>query len=575
MPPPTSTLYPAELEVALRAVHLSSLLTKDHFLRHRQSRSQSQQNDATGEGEGVSAQTKSDASEVTVADFASQAVIISAIHAAFPADVFIAEESAEMLRGSGTGLGSTAPSSSEVLRGKVWDLVCRARTLAREHDNHFGDTIKLPTDIYEMMDIIDLGQAGGGGVDDSAHKNGTGGSTITDGSSGSSRSGNTNEKHSSSEPQQASLTPRRTWVLDPIDGTKTYIRGQQYVVCLCLVEDGEQKLCVFGCPNLKLGTGDGDGEEEEKAQENASWSGSGSASRVRRTGRVRVEEGLVDLRRDGGWLIGSAKNEGVWLARIARPSVAVMLQDFLGEEKDADADEDAEGGVEGGGHDYNEERENGNENQALSSTVPASTPTTTMNTPDTSHPQDEESPDAASPPPRLKVPLQFTDSTPSPHVSPKLHRRIFQHFAAPTGTSNPPLDIWSMQLKYVLMTLRAAHADALIRVPPSPTYHAAVWDHAGGQLLLMESGGVLSDALGRPFLLDGRARKLVANWGVCSVRGGAFWAEEGQVVGGGGEGRRGRVRRVRVDGKTVHAGLLRRVSEEIRRREEGGGNCYE
>ncbi len=42
----------------------------------------------------------------------------------------------------------------------------------------------------------------------------------------------------------------RFWTLDPIDGTKGFLRGDQYAVALALVEDGEVVLGVLGCPNL-------------------------------------------------------------------------------------------------------------------------------------------------------------------------------------------------------------------------------------------------------------------------------------------------------------------------------------
>lgn len=43
----------------------------------------------------------------------------------------------------------------------------------------------------------------------------------------------------------------RYWVMDPIDGTKGFLRGDQYAVALALIEDGEILLGVLGCPNLK------------------------------------------------------------------------------------------------------------------------------------------------------------------------------------------------------------------------------------------------------------------------------------------------------------------------------------
>ena len=45
-------------------------------------------------------------------------------------------------------------------------------------------------------------------------------------------------------------TPGRYWVLDPIDGTKGFLRGQQYAMALALVDRGEVVLGVLGCPNL-------------------------------------------------------------------------------------------------------------------------------------------------------------------------------------------------------------------------------------------------------------------------------------------------------------------------------------
>ena len=40
------------------------------------------------------------------------------------------------------------------------------------------------------------------------------------------------------------------WVLDPIDGTKGFLRKQQYAIALGLVENGNVTLGVLGCPNL-------------------------------------------------------------------------------------------------------------------------------------------------------------------------------------------------------------------------------------------------------------------------------------------------------------------------------------
>lgn len=40
------------------------------------------------------------------------------------------------------------------------------------------------------------------------------------------------------------------WALDPIDGTKGFLRGQQYAIALGLIENGKVVMGVMGCPNL-------------------------------------------------------------------------------------------------------------------------------------------------------------------------------------------------------------------------------------------------------------------------------------------------------------------------------------
>ncbi|KAF3453631.1 hypothetical protein FNV43_RR04072 [Rhamnella rubrinervis] len=41
----------------------------------------------------------------------------------------------------------------------------------------------------------------------------------------------------------------RHWVLDPVDGTLGFVRGDQYAVALALIEDGKVVVGVLGCPN--------------------------------------------------------------------------------------------------------------------------------------------------------------------------------------------------------------------------------------------------------------------------------------------------------------------------------------
>ncbi|MCA9751587.1 MAG: 3'(2'),5'-bisphosphate nucleotidase [Gemmatimonadetes bacterium] len=52
----------------------------------------------------------------------------------------------------------------------------------------------------------------------------------------------------------------RYWTLDPIDGTKGFVRGDQYAVALALVEGGDLKVGVLACPYLPVDPEDPDGE---------------------------------------------------------------------------------------------------------------------------------------------------------------------------------------------------------------------------------------------------------------------------------------------------------------------------
>lgn len=45
------------------------------------------------------------------------------------------------------------------------------------------------------------------------------------------------------------------WTLDPIDGTKGFLRGEQFAIALALVQGGQVRLGILGCPNLPPATG--------------------------------------------------------------------------------------------------------------------------------------------------------------------------------------------------------------------------------------------------------------------------------------------------------------------------------
>jgi len=47
-------------------------------------------------------------------------------------------------------------------------------------------------------------------------------------------------------------TTSRFWVIDPVDGTKGFLRRMQYVTALALIIDSQVVLSVLGCPNVSL-----------------------------------------------------------------------------------------------------------------------------------------------------------------------------------------------------------------------------------------------------------------------------------------------------------------------------------
>lgn len=50
----------------------------------------------------------------------------------------------------------------------------------------------------------------------------------------------------------------RYWTLDPIDGTKGFLRKQQFAVSLALIIDGEIQVAALACPNLDIPGGSDD-----------------------------------------------------------------------------------------------------------------------------------------------------------------------------------------------------------------------------------------------------------------------------------------------------------------------------
>ncbi|GAB4848248.1 hypothetical protein Ancab_002915 [Ancistrocladus abbreviatus] len=136
-------------------------------------------------------QSKLDKSPVTVADYGSQAVVSFILEHELPAGPFslVAEEDSADLRGD---------DAREIL-DHITQLV--NDTLATE--------VTSPLSAESVLATIDSGRSEGG-------------------------------------------SRGRHWVLDPIDGTKGFLRGDQYAIALALLDEGKVVLGVLACPNLPL-----------------------------------------------------------------------------------------------------------------------------------------------------------------------------------------------------------------------------------------------------------------------------------------------------------------------------------
>jgi len=148
------------LSIALQAVASASLIC-------RQIQSQLVSEDSI---------TKKDRSPVTIADYASQALICNTLYKHFPGIPVVGEEDS----------GSLRQPENRILLEKIKNFL-------------------TDWDDEQILKAIDLGN---GEADD------------------------------------------LFWTLDPIDGTKGFLRGEQYAVALALIEKGEIILGVLGCPNL-------------------------------------------------------------------------------------------------------------------------------------------------------------------------------------------------------------------------------------------------------------------------------------------------------------------------------------
>lgn len=150
------------------------------------------------------ATTKSDHSPVTVADYGAQAIVCRAIQEEFPHDPVVAEEDATAF------LLNTTNNNSSAMLDEVTHYV--QDTLAKNNDSQDAKIITST----QVTHWIDRGNSTG--------------------------------------------SCDRFWTLDPIDGTKGFLRRDnhhqnmtgQYAVALSLIEGGDVKVGVLACPAFRV-----------------------------------------------------------------------------------------------------------------------------------------------------------------------------------------------------------------------------------------------------------------------------------------------------------------------------------
>lgn len=136
----------------------------------------------------ASGMIKADNSVVTIGDFAAQAVVARSLRRLLGPVSLVGEESSAYLR-----------------RAENRALLDAAVRAVRES----GAWPDATAD--ELLDAIDLGRPDGEGP-----------------------------------------LPRSFWTLDPIDGTKGFLKGRQYAVCLARIDAGKATVSALACPNLSL-----------------------------------------------------------------------------------------------------------------------------------------------------------------------------------------------------------------------------------------------------------------------------------------------------------------------------------
>ncbi|KAH9813159.1 hypothetical protein DFH28DRAFT_1030360, partial [Melampsora americana] len=163
--------------------------------------------------------TKSDRSPVTIADYGSQAIINCLISKHFPNDKIIGEEEIKELQ-TGGGVDGADQGSNQKLK-EIEELINESLltdlSLLEDQSIWNQDDIPKRLNQSEILNYINL----------SSHP-------------------------AAKETEKGENNGDRFWTLDPIDGTKGFLRSDQYSICLSLIINQKVTLSFISAPNLSI-----------------------------------------------------------------------------------------------------------------------------------------------------------------------------------------------------------------------------------------------------------------------------------------------------------------------------------
>ncbi len=364
--------------------------------------------------------TKGDESPVTIADFAAQAVIARHLTSLRAlAGGLVGEESAEFLKN---------PDHA----GHLHACVAALRESGAWTDCTPG----------EVIDAVDLGAADAAPL----------------------------------------ATPTGGWTLDPVDGTKGFLRNQQYCVSLAFIQNGRPVLGVLGCPNLSI-----DPDFPVDASDT--------------TGSIYVACASDHPRQEAwgrGWASADAGDKptqpawsGSWGAALNAPDLTLHSAGPSSAWRRLTCTGELQRRNERAGSCSHESHADDERSRSSSRSMP--------------HERDVT---------HLARPIRCAESVDAAHVSHSASAQVMARAAEIGGWSVGEPVRMDSQCKYALVA--RGQADVYLRVPSKKGYIEKIWDHAAGTLLAAEGGCIVTDGYGQPLDFS-RGRLLDRNQGIVAA----------------------------------------------------------